>query len=205
MTLLIKKIKFTFWSNVPLRRRAGVRQMSNVQRKSKGFSLIEFVIYTAIIALVILFLFEFLTGIVINQSRAKAREAVITNATTAINVIDFEIRHANAIYDATSTFGVSPGQLSLNTTQNLPNDETGTYVDIYLDSNQRLCIKRESVGAQCVTSDKVNIIRLQFIKTTLQGGAEGGVQTNITVEYDTNDADLNALFTLQSFARLRSY
>ena len=173
--------------------------------KSRGFSLIEFVIYTGIIALVVLFLFEFLVGIVSNQSRGSAREAVITNAVTAINSIDFEVRNASYIYDATSVFGSSPGQLSLSTTQNLPEGETQTYVDLFVSMDQKLCIKRETSGVECITSDKVNVTNLQFTKVILTNAEESGIQTNITVEYDTNDSDLVTPFTLQSFARLRNY
>jgi len=171
----------------------------------RGFSLIEFVIYTAIIALVILFLFEFLVGIVLNQARGKAREAVISTTSTVINTIDFEIRHASAIYDTTSNFTSSNGQLSLVSTQNLPTGETETYVDIFLNSNQEVCIKRETTGVACISTDKVNITSLSFEKVTLQDGTESGARTTISAQYDSNDADLNSSFTIWSFTRLRNY
>jgi len=173
-------------------------------RGERGFTLIEFIVYTAIVSLIILFLFEFLTGIIVNQSKTRLREAVITNATIAINAIDSEIRHAGAVYSVTSAFGTSPVQLSLVTAKNLPNQETESYVDIFLDSDSRLCIKREIAGVQCVSSDRIKITNLQFNKASLSSGEDSGVQTILTVEYNTENPDLANTFTLQSFARLRN-
>jgi len=188
----------------PPRRARSSGEAGNLQ-PSRGFTLIEFIIYIAIFSLMTLFLFEFLFGILSNQARGIAREAVINNANKAISAVDFEIRHAMRIYDPTSDFISTSGQLSLVTILSLPARETETYLDIYVNSNQQLCIKRELSGANCITSNDVKVTSLDFQKALLADGTESGVQTIITIEYDTIDTDTKAPFTLQSFSRLRSY
>lgn len=176
-----------------------------LMKLKNGFTLIEFIVYIAIFALMTLFLFEFLFGILSNQARGIAREAVINNANKAVSAINFEIRHAIRIYDSTSDFASTNGQLGLVTTLSLGSEEVETYLDIYINSSQQLCIKRELSGVNCFTSLDVKVTSLDFRKALLADGTESGVQTIITIEYDTANIDTKAPFTLQSFSRLRRY
>ncbi|MDX1535348.1 MAG: hypothetical protein R3346_01120 [Candidatus Spechtbacterales bacterium] len=164
----------------------------------------EFVVYTALLGLILVFLFNFLLGIIGHQGKGKIREAVISNTTHVANTIDYEIRRAHQIYDSTSQFDVASGQLSLDTRNSVPNGESSTYVDIYLNSENQVCIRRESDGVVCLTTDNVNVTQLQFKKITLSDSSESGIQTNLTVEYNTNDPDQKLPMNIQTFTRLRN-
>jgi len=177
--------------------------MSNV--RERGFTLMEFVVYTAIFAIIVVLLVQLIVSVVVSNTRGKAREAVINNAVAAVNAIDLEIRHAQAIYDPTSNFTSSPGQLGLVSIHDLPDDESIAFIDIYINSDQHLCIKKESTGNLCVTSDEVNVTALNFTKIDLAGDLPDGIQTKITVEYVTNDADQRVSFDLQSSSNVRAY
>ena len=176
----------------------------SVVNKNSGFTIVEFIVYTAIFALVILFLTQLLIGLLAANVRGRAREATITNAITAVNAIDHEIRHAQALYLPTSDFTSSVGQLSLVTSDNLPAGETAIFVDIYVSADGRLCIKREVGGVVCVTSAEVNVTGLDFNRIQPGTGTEGA-QTIITLEYQTNDADNRVQWSLQSSTHVRNY
>jgi Tfp pilus assembly protein PilV len=170
-----------------------------------GFSLIEFVIYTALLAIVVMFLFQFLLGALSSESRSRVREEVLSNTIGAINTIDFEIRHGTSIYDPTSDFVSDPGQLSLFTKKDPVAGETDAYVDIFVDSEQRLCVRKEIAGTQCITSDNVVVTSLVFERIELADLTEDGVKTILSIEYNTTDPDRKMPFTLETFTQLRSF
>lgn len=173
-------------------------------KPSKGFTLTEFIVYTGIFAFVILFLAQLLIALLSSNARGRAREAVITNGITAIAAIELEIKHAVAVYEPTSDFDTSSGQLSLVTDYDLPSGETLGYVDIYLSDDGRLCIKKEISGISCITSDEIDVVALDFniINPTI---GSRGAQTIITLEYRTPDLDNRAQFKIQSSATVRDY
>lgn len=177
-----------------------------MKRKNKhsGFTMVEFIVYTAMFALVVMFLIQLLLGVLSANARGKSREAVITNALLAVTRIDFEIRHAETVYDPTSDFVSSMGQLSLVRSFNLPANEVETYVDIYVSDDKRLCIKDEVSGIVCVTSNEVEVVGLDFNRIQPSAGPDG-VQTIVTLEYKTSDTDNRAQFSIQSSAHIRNY
>lgn len=171
--------------------------------KPVGFTLIEILVYTA--------LFVIIGGVVsayfiqisnVAESSRRSREA-LDNARSALGIITQEVRHATAVYTPTSVFGSSPGQLSLETTRDLPADENTTYVDFYLD-DQRIFMKKESQAAELVTSEKVKVT--QFTLTHLTGSTAGSaVRINMTVEYADSFVGPKTPVTLVQTASLRSY
>lgn len=146
-----------------------------------GFTLTEVLIYSAILAIVSLVVIVFINQLLgINETTRRAREAT-DNARRSLDTIAQEIRHAESVYLPTSTFGSSPGQLSLETLRDVPADEVSTYVDFYID-NEQLFIKREDQGTQRLTSEKVRVTNLTF--TNLTGATTWpAVRIAITVEY----------------------
>lgn len=169
-----------------------------------GFTLVELIIYMGIFGIVIIFLSQFIISALLANAHGNAREAAINNAVVAINAIDFEVRHADALYEPTSAFGAD-GQLSLITSTNLPAGEPTGYVDIYVSDDERLCIKKDRLGVVCVTSDAVRVTSLQFTIIDPPTNERQGVQTLITVEYNTTDVDNKASFSLQSSSNVRGY
>jgi hypothetical protein len=114
-----------------------------------------------------------------------------------------EIKHAKGVYTPTSILDGSMGQLSLETTRDLPTGETATYVDFYLDG-ERLFVKRESQAEEMFTSDKVTVQQLTF-KLLDDSSEKPAVQITLTVDYADQIAGPSTSVTLTSTATLRSY
>lgn len=172
--------------------------------KDQGFTLIEVLIYAALLVIVGVAVSSFFIQItnVVETSR-RSREA-LDNARRSMNVIAQEIRHAEAVYTPTSAFAPSdPGQLSLETSRDLPADENATYVDFYVD-DERIYIKRESQGAQLITSEKVKVTQLTFTHLNGSSGTEA-VQINLTIEYADPIRGATTPVSLVSTASPRSY
>ena len=171
--------------------------------RNSGFTLIELLIYAALFVIIGAAASSFFIQVSnLAETSRRSREA-LDNARTAMSVITQEIKHATTVYTPASTFGGSPGQLSLETTRDLPADEDTTYVDFYVD-DEGIYIKRESQGAQLITSEKIDVTQLQFIYLDGSTG-EPAVQISLTVEYADQILGPKTPVSLESTASLRSY
>jgi len=128
----------------------------------KGFTLIELIIYISAFAVITVILANFIINLINVQAKIKIDKEVSENSQRAMEIITWQIKHAQGIYQPTSSFDIHPGQLSLETDQNKPNGEEITYIDFYLDENQQLCLKKEESEAIPLTSGKVKINQLIF-------------------------------------------
>ena len=172
---------------------------------SKGFTLIELVIYAALLVVVSVVAISFFIQVVgVTESSRRSREA-LDNAKRALDVMSQEIKNSKAIYTPTNIFGVHPGQLSLETIRDLPADENSTYVDFYVD-DERLYIKKEGQGAELVTSEKVKVTNLVFTLLSPTSSSPE-VKIEITVAYADQVSGTSgvASVSLESTAELRSY
>lgn len=174
-----------------------------IKKPPKGFTLIELLIYTALLVIVSVVSVAFFIQIVnITETSRRGREA-LDNARGALDTISQEIRHANSIYTPTSRLDNAAGQLSLETSRDIPSDEDSTYVDIYLDS-ERLYLRRESQTDQLVTSEKVKVKELRFSLLN-DASSKPAVQIKLTVEYFDQTSGPSNSVTLTSTSTLRAY
>lgn len=169
----------------------------------KGFTLMELLIYSAIIALIIVFTVLFVLSIVKETAKSSVREEVQRNAANILRVFTFEVREAQSIYTSTSDFSGNPGRLSLLITRNLPAGETSSYIDMYTDDGA-FCVKRELTGVSCITSSGVDVTSLAFTRIVQAGGQES-VRMRFILRYDHPNAEFQFPATVQTSARLRSY
>ncbi|MEX0870092.1 MAG: prepilin-type N-terminal cleavage/methylation domain-containing protein [Candidatus Spechtbacterales bacterium] len=176
----------------------------SITNKKSGFTLLELIVYTAIFSFVILALFQFLASILVSQARGGARDTVISNTINAVNLIDYEIRHSEGVYNPTSEFGTTSGQLSLVTRNDLPPAEDEAYVDIYVNSSGKLCMKKEISGVRCIMSGDVTVTKLEFTQI-LKNGEPEGVRTSVEIEYTIPREPRRESFELNSFSKPRSY
>jgi type II secretory pathway pseudopilin PulG len=148
------------------------------QSKSGGFTLIETLIYIAVIGAVL----SGFVGYSINVSNAREKayvvEEVQSNARIALDLISQKIRMANSVNTGASTFGSDPGVLSLEM-------DTGsidpTIFD--LDADDGVLQMKEGVGsALSITTDEVNVTNLVFTDLT-GGGTRENIKIEITVEF----------------------
>ena len=175
---------------------------------NKGFTLIEVLIYATIFVIIGVVISSYFIQIVsVTETSRRARESN-DNASRAMNVITQEIRHATAVYTPTSEFGTISGQLSLETTRDLPDEENTTYVDFYLD-DEGIYVRREdqfhgeNKQPELITSEKVRVTNFTF--THLTGGTDTSIQVNLTVEYIDAASGPKTPVTLTQTASLRSF
>lgn len=138
--------------------------MKNEIAKNKfGFTLIEMVVYVSVGTIVLASIVGMAIWTIRIGAKAKADRQLSYNAARAMEMIIFEIRNSQSVYDPTCSFGINPGQISLEQrTLSLP-DETNTFVDFF-QCGESLCIKRESNPAAAVTNDQVVLTNLIFEK-----------------------------------------
>jgi len=135
--------------------------MSPFRTHNKGFSLVEMLVYVGVVSIVLLLVVAFIANLMRSYTRFRVEREISTNIRGAMNYMLREVKSAEDVYAPTSSFGVTPGQLSLETRTNLPADETTTFIDFYVDDGQ-LFIKREGQNPSAITSDRVRVTTLRF-------------------------------------------
>lgn len=130
--------------------------------KNKGFTLIELIIYVTVFAIITTVITLFTLNFINAYTKIKITKEVSENSQIAMETIISEIRHAKNVYTPTSYFDSHPGQLTLETEKDFPTGEESSYVDFYLDENNRLCVKREGQEAEPLTSENIEIKNLIF-------------------------------------------
>ncbi len=183
----MKQIKFTAFSKI---------------RSNRGFTLTEVLIYTVVLAIISLVVLVFINQLLgINETSRRVREST-DNARRVIDTVAQEVRHAESLYTPTSTLGSSPGQLSLETTRDVPTDHDTTFVDFYVD-NQQLFMKREGESAERITSEKVKVTNLTF--TNYNGSTSWpAIRISVTVEYKDAISGPTNPVTMKTTAVMRS-
>lgn len=169
----------------------------------KGFTLIEFIVYVALLAILLTLTVQFILSVIESAARMDAKEEVQKNAAAITRAFEHEVRHSHEIYTPTSDFVSDPGQLSLLSSINLPPDENETYTDIYLH-NGRFCIKWELTGADCVTSSSVEVTSLTFTRIEQSPTVESARMV-ATLRFDSPRVEYFFTETLYTTARLRNY
>lgn len=169
---------------------------------TKGFTLIEAIVYAAIFVVLTAMVFAFLIWAIHFQARSKALQETRENAQRAMNRMALEVKAAQGIYSPTTT---ATSQLSLETTEYVPAGETSSYIDFFICA-KRLCIKKESQNPEALTSDTVEITSINFLEVAT-ASTTPSVQVTLTAEYKNpgNRAELDASVTLASTAALRAY
>ncbi len=150
------------------------------KKNSAGFTLIETLIYIAIIGGVMATFISFGLGIAQNRNKVFAKQEVQANARVALDIIGQKIKMSNGINIASSTFDADPGVLSLSMNDG---DIDPTIIDLSVDDG--ILQITQGIGDPIfITSDKVKITNLVF--TNLSGdSASGNIKIDITVEYDS--------------------
>ncbi|MDP2864354.1 MAG: prepilin-type N-terminal cleavage/methylation domain-containing protein [bacterium] len=172
------------------------------KRLQGSFTLVEILIYIAVLVIIVLVVSAFLTWSIRSNTKARAMREVSDNARRVIEIMSYEVRGAKSIYTPTST----STQLSLETTHYLPLGETSTYIDFFLcgDASTILCLKKESQNSIALTSDRIEVNNLEFI---LIATTTPSVQINLGINYKNpqNRPEYQASIELRSTVSLRSY
>ena len=170
-----------------------------------GFTLIELVVYVAVLGMVLASVLTFLLWVVKSQTKTDAMRQVLAAGQRTLEVISREASVAQGVYTPTSVFGSSPGQLSLQTAAYPAPGETYSYIDFY-KCQDKLCMKRESQNPLAITSDNVSLTNLTF-SHIVTGQNRSSLQITLTLAAKTfsPNPEYQASLTLTDTVTLRSY
>ena len=111
-------------------------------KKDTGFSLIETIIYTAILAVTTIFVVSSLLKTVSAFNSFRVSKKINASAIGALEKMTREIKSADQADKINSVFDTNPGKLIINKTD--PNTSAPTIIEFSV-SNSRLTIKRLSL------------------------------------------------------------
>ncbi|MBX4181333.1 prepilin-type N-terminal cleavage/methylation domain-containing protein [Candidatus Parcubacteria bacterium] len=152
--------------------------------RHKGFSLLEMLIYVAILALLLMVVMGVIVSISKSNRLIRSARSIDTSASLSMERMTREARLSDSIAPG-STLNVHPGDLILNSTDASNNPRT---VEFYI-SNGRLMMKENSVDLGALTESATRVTSLIFrrfsgahsegvrIEMTLESGADTGYKT----------------------------
>lgn len=169
-----------------------------------GFSLIEMLIYVALVATIIYSIVFFGIWAIQVGAKTKTNSEVLGNARRAMETMVYEIRKSKSVYTPTSNFDTDPGQLSLEQTNAAGADESSDFIDFFI-CNQALCLKREKTNPIALTNSSVRVISLIF-NQRLNSIDSPSIRINLRVtSVSSARPEDTALIDLVTAANLRSY
>jgi hypothetical protein len=116
--------------------------------------------YVALLALLLLIITETLLILVHSYAVLRSAQRIEADAGIALERLLREVRDAESITDAGSSFGVNPGKLLLSTSDVSGNPRT---VEFYL-TNGHLFLKENGVESGMLTGAKTTVSNLVFRK-----------------------------------------
>ena len=169
------------------------------QRFGAGFTIIEFVVYIAVLAILggaVLTLFLW-------TLKAHTKTQVLQETTfsmqLAMDRIMHEVREAENLYLPTTT----ATQVSLETKTSIPPGETSGYIDFFL-CGQTLCIKKEGGVPLALTPSTVEVTNLSFIPISTDTDFPSlRIFIEVRHKNPNNRPELEAVMSATSTASLR--
>ena len=143
-----------------------------INNMRRGFTLVEIIIYLAIVSSIALSLVAFMLSVTTVRAKVETTSEVQENARFAMDIIAQKIRSATAA-------SVAPGELSL-TMDNPVVNPTVFDVDI-LTSRIRMREGSPSPTVTSITSDEVQISSLVFTNLTGIGDPREHIRIELTV------------------------
>ncbi len=158
----------------------------------RGVTLMEFLVYIAIISGVALAFVTFSLAILNTKSKTYVVQEVYANERIALDIMTRKIRAATSIMISSSTFDIDPGVLVFHTDASSTDP---TIIDLSAD-NGSLRITEGTSSPVLITSDQVYVTNLQFTNLTASSTYE-----NVRIELTMAYASSSLLTTAQVSAR----
>jgi len=165
----------------------------------RGISLIETVVYVALLGMFAVFLANFLIQMTNTYYRARAEREVISNARLLLETLEKSIAQAQEVYSPTSRFNNDTGQLSLITPLGAQPGHTTAYLDFYLDGG-RLWTRPEGQTASPISAASVRVSRLR-LERIIQSFRREAVR--LTLQVDAAQQKIPASITLNATVAIR--
>ncbi len=165
----------------------------------KGISLIEAVVYVALLGMISVFVANSLISIASVYWRARAEREVLSNARSVLDLVTKAVAQSQEVYGPTSRLNADLGQLSLVTGATSTPGHTTAYVDFWID-NGLVMMRQEGEGAITLSAASVRVTQLRFERLAQALGRES-VKTVIRVDFASpkfpTSATLNATTALR--------
>ena len=165
----------------------------------RGFTLVEFIIYFALLGIVITAVVSFMLGFIQARSKTLIVAEVEQNARFVLNRVLWSTRQAVSINSASSTFDSDNGRLGLTPVA------TSTSPTVFDLNSGTVRIKEGTSAIAPLTTPEVTVTKLRFTRDRLSAGVET-VTAVIGLKYNTtNSPDLtfNYATTATSTAVIR--
>lgn len=145
-------------------------------RLQAGFSMVEMLIYLALLASVTIFLVNGISAITKSYADIRLAKAVSTSASAALQRIIHETRQASSIDLSGSTFGANPGVLRLVDT-----DSSGATTTVaFTVVNGVLRVSRGGVDEGPLTLSGASVTN--FTLALLQNSISNAVRMTLTIQ-----------------------
>lgn len=168
-------------------------------KKNGGFSLIEAVVYVALLTMVSVFIANSFIFLATTYGRTRAEREVLANARSILARISAYIAASQEIYVPTSIFDADAGQLSLVTAATSTPGHTTAYADFWTDGGI-VHIREEGSVPQPLSAASVRITVFKFERITQASGREA---VRMTVRADAATGKFPASATLITTIALR--
>ena len=168
---------------------------------ASGFTLIELMVYVAILGVISIFVADNLSQIVFTFNKARAEREVINSSRVSLETITKEIQEASLVYTPSSVFNSTTSQISLLSQNNPPAGHEQGFVDIYID-NGRLYLKKEGVNTLPLTSNRVIVTQFRA-EHIIQSLNREDIKITLTVVYNTESVRLASSATFNASIALR--
>jgi type II secretory pathway pseudopilin PulG len=157
----------------------------------KGFTLVEFIIYFALLAAMSSVITVFTVDVVRTRNKTEIVTEVEQNVRFSLFKILRATRRATSIDAGGSTFNSDNGVLSLN------QDVAAKSPTVFDLSGGAIRIKEGAGAATALTSPDVVVTKLRFSKDSLAGGGKS-VTAEVTVRFNTASIDKNFSYTVSA-------
>lgn len=172
--------------------------MKNFKTNKEGFTLIELILYIAIISMILVGFMTFSLDVIYSGEKSEIRQTVQQNAIFSMQKILKEIRTSNDLNIGTSTFDTHPGVLSLS------KDTAGDDPTIFDISTGTLQIQQGVNGPYPLTADDLEVINLVFTNLSVTNRTTI-IRVELTLRHVNADKSnlANAQITLKGAALIR--
>lgn len=162
---------------------------------NKGFTLIELILYVAIVTLLLSALVPFAWNIIEGGAKSATQQEVFSNARYISERIKYEIRNATGINSVSST------QISLIT------DNAATNPTVISSSSGMLTLKQGSGSPVALNSPNASVSAFTFTNYTSGDSATKHIQFVFTMKANypgaTNRQEFNETTTIEGSAEIR--
>lgn len=158
-------------------------------KNDSGFTLVEMIIYAALIGIVVVLIYGFILFIYSENKRIVNLTRINSNAYSSVERIRYEVENSDHIYLPTSNmtnYNYDSGkaeQLSLVTKVGVSSPEDITFVDFYLE-NDTIFLKKEGLDPIALTSSDVLVSDLSF--SYYKNDWRESITINLTIEPKNN-------------------